>query len=73
MNILLKPSPETSPEIPCLQEGDKNLKTKDPGQALSLWGAAPAIPFPFFFLTSFFTGTCLLNSKAMGSWQLVPG
>ena len=70
MNILLKSSPETSPKIPACK-GDKSLKTKEPVSLLSFWGAAH--PFPFPSPTSFLTNRRLLNSKAMGSRQLVPG
>ena len=47
MNILLKPSPEASPNIPRLEESDKSLKAKTQ-PALSVWGAALAVFFRFF-------------------------
>ena len=61
MTILPKPSPETSRKIPASKREVKasRQRTKHASSFLS---------FP---PTSFFTGTCLLSSKAMGSWQPV--
>ena len=65
MNILLKPSPEMSPKIPaCRRE-----KPEDRGPSKGSWEATQIIPFPFSS-TSFFTGICPLNSKAMCGWSL---
>ena len=66
MNILLKPFPETSPKIPALRWRTQHSHSPS--------GEQPApFPFPSSSSTSFPTGWCLLTSKAMGSWQLVPG
>ena len=56
----------------------KRKKPQDKGpsmRVLSLQETACAITFLFFSPppTSSFTGYCLLNSKAMGCWQLAPG
>ena len=57
-----------------LQEKDKSLKTKDPGRMPSPSGEQPEpFPFPSSSPTSFPTSMNLLNAKAVGSWQLVPG
>ena len=66
-------STETFPKTPSLQKREKSLKAKDAActRRLSIWGAVCTIPF--FSPTSFPTGMCFLNSKAVGSWQLVSG
>ena len=52
---------------------EKFLKTKDLRYMLSLWGAACTISFLFFLPATFLHRHHVLNSKAMGSWQLIPG
>ena len=63
MDILPKPSPK----VPTYKRETKAFRQR------TLQGAASAIPSPAASPPAFPTGTCLLNSKAMGSWQLVPG
>ena len=69
MNILLKPSPETFGKIPACKKEIKASRQKTVC-VLSLQGELA--PFPSSSPTSFFTGTSLLDSKALGSWLLVP-
>ena len=57
------------PKVPTCQRERKPSRQRTQ-RRLSLWGAAP---FPLFFPHFFFTGMCPLNSKAVGSWHLVPG
>ena len=46
MNILLKPSPETSPDIPPFK---KEMKTQDKGPSAVFPGSTPtSLPFPSF-------------------------
>lgn len=47
MKILLKLSPEMYPKIPCLQERDTSLKTKEPAHVLPLGNTPISFPSPF--------------------------